>query len=133
MEEAEEAVCRKIQNVENQIENLKKDLIILKEELRDRTESRQKYQEEAFLNAYGHSAQKVRNDYVKLVTACCYQGGKGYGVNVPGTNPGQAHHWVLRPEKRDVCEPTLLVLEAYKIIGVNVSIANETHVERWGN
>lgn len=63
-----------------------------------RTESRQEYQEDA----YGHSAQKIRDDYIKLVTT----GGDGYAVYVPSTNPTKAQHWILRPEKRNVCEPT---------------------------
>lgn len=130
---AEEAARRKIQDVENQIDDLKKNLVILKEDLQLRTESRQKYQEEAFEKAYGHSAQKIRDDYVKLVKACCYQGGEGYTVHVPDTNPRGAHHWVLRPDKRAVCEPTPLVHEAFAIIGVEVSIAAEPHVEKWGN
>ena len=126
-------VQRTITDIKMQISDLQLKLKRYEADLQFRIANRQKFQEEAFEKAYGHSAQKVRDDYVKLVTQCCYQGGDGYAVNVPGTNPEQAHHWVLRPEHRAVCEPTPIVKKAYEIIGVNISIANTTHIERWGN
>lgn len=136
MEEAkkvEELVRRKVQEIKTQISALEKELVIQEEDLQRRTENRRFYEEQSFENAYGHSAQKVREDYVKLINACCYSGGDGYEVRVPGLNPKNAPHWVLRPDKRAICEPSPLVKEAYKIIGINVYIANTTHIERWGN
>ncbi len=134
MEEAQDAenlVRSRITNLKIQINDLQLKLQQCETELQSKIANRQQCQEDAFEKAYGHSAQKVRDDYVKLVIACCYTGSEGYTVHVPGTNPNIYPHWVLRPERRAICEPTPLVLEAFKIIGDNVSIANETHIERW--
>lgn len=113
---------------------IEENFLWIEEDLERRTENRRFYEEQSFENVYGHSAQKIREDYVKLVNACCYSGGEGYKVaGIPGLNPNLAPHWVLRPDKRAICEPSPLVKEAYKIIGVDIYIANTTHIERWGN
>ena len=130
---AEDEARDAILQTEYEIALLQKKLTKQKETLQWRVKKRQEFREQAFKKAYGHTAKKVRDDYLKLVESCSYQGGKGYNVSVPGYNARGACHWVLRPEKHGICEPTQLVKEAFAIIGQQVSIADKPHVEYWGN
>ena len=133
MQRRERDAIDAVAETEYQIAILQKKLAKQKETLQWCIKDRQKCRAHAFQKQYGYTIQKVIDDYVILIRGCCYQGGIGYSVNVPGTNPGGASHWVLRPEKREICEPTPLVKEAFAIIGQEVSIADKPHLEVWGN
>lgn len=89
--------------------------------------------ERIFQLKYKTSSEEVRSSYIELLESHSYQGGDGYKVDVPGYNENKIHHFILRPDKREVCLPTQQITEAFAIFDQKVHISDQLHVERWGN
>lgn len=104
-----------------------------------RQELEQKYtasleMQKLFREKYSVEASDVVFEYRKLVDSCSYQGGRGYALWVRSTYKDIPHHWVVDPDKYQMCQPTERDQEAYMAIcGEKIEVTTQTHIERWGN
>lgn len=108
-----------------------KQLLILEKKLKEEHKHLEHVMDVSFFETYNIHSSEVRKNYINLINASCYQGGQGFAVEVPGMK--RYHHIVLKPELYDICVPTPIVIDAFAVIGETVFIANEQHVEYWGN
>lgn len=124
-----------IDTVETEISDLQKTLLEREIELTRLKNIQKNNRIQNFEKKYSISHYDVVKNYLKLLNDNSYHGGKGYRVNCPGYNHPHygKPHWVLKPDSREKCLPSEMVLEALAIEGQTVSIAENPHVEIWGN
>lgn len=81
-----------------------------------------------FQEKWNQNAVDVLDAYAKLVDSCCYHG-EDYKAWVPFVT--WTCHWVVHPDKYDLCQPTQMDQDAYyAIMGQSMSLTIVTHVER---
>ena len=125
-------IKRKITEIDNEISFHKKKIDLLGDVRQLNVRVLELAKRNEFSVKHGRSSGNVRDEYRSLLESNSHQGGRGYDVYVDGYNPEGIHHWMLKPECRNICMPSQMVLDAFDVIDKEVKISEKPTLFVWG-
>lgn len=132
LEESKKRTAAKLDDIDAEIEKLKKQKQSLRE---DNLEERLKH----FKRLHHHDAKDVLDKYDERLRSCIYQGGVGYEIWYYHGRSSSDYkfypcHAVVRPELYEKATPVQMEQDAHEAVhGEPMKVTEKPHREVWGN